>query len=87
VPAAVGVSPSAAPPGPSYVPQPVQIGGGTYMGQLTEGGKGETEYFTSKDQAVGGALEWKGAGHYTRLKMPPTVAGGGPNTVWVYAGA
>jgi hypothetical protein len=89
VPATVAVSPSAAPqPRPSsYVPQPIQIGGKTYLGELTNGGTGETEYFTSRDQAVGGALEWKGPGHYTRLKMPPTVAGGGQDTEWIYAGS
>ena len=71
--------------GPSYVPQPVKIGGTTYSGQLTEGGKGETEYFSDPGQLVGGGT-WHGPGLYTRLKMPPTDAGGGPNTIWL-AGA
>jgi hypothetical protein len=85
VPASVGVSPSASAPS-SYVPHPITVGGQTYMGQLTEGGKGETEFFRTKAEAVGGVLEWKGPGRYTRIKFPGT-APGGRDTEWVFAGA
>jgi hypothetical protein len=84
IPATVSVSPSAA--GPSYVPHPITLAGRTYMGQLTEGGKGETEFFSTKSQAVGGVLEWKGPGHYTRVKLPGD-PGGGRDTEWIFAGA